>query len=170
MFISFYVFSKLNFVTKKIGDDVLIEHTYAFRGKTGKRYIVTVEQYDYSIHIIKFCLQERKIYSDRFNQLTHLNECSRVLTTIGEIMKHVLKKNPFASFGFVGTNLPVEEKNNTKRFKLYRRVVSQIISPVAFEHKYSQRHSAYLLLNRNNQEIDLLNKVTVMFERIYLLQ
>lgn len=170
MFISSYVFSKLNFVTKKIGDDVLIEHTYSFRGKTGKRYIAIVEEYDYSIHIVKFCLQERKIYSDRFNQLTNLNECSRVLTTIGEMMKEIHKKNPFASFGFIGSNLPDEEKNNTKRFKLYSRVVSQLISPVAFEHKNSQKHSAYLLLNRNNQEVDLLNKITVMFERIYLLQ
>ena len=90
MFATAYPFSKLNFTSKKIGDDTLIEHIYVFRGKTKKRYIVIVEEYHYFVHIVKFCLQERKIYSNRFIHLTNLNECSRVLTTIGHIMRDVL--------------------------------------------------------------------------------
>lgn len=169
MFISAYPYSKLNHTTKKLEGDNLIEHIYAFRGKTNKRYIVIVEEYNYFIHIIKFCLQERKIYSDRFNQLTNLNECSRVLTTIGHIMRDIYKKNPYASFGFIGSNLPGEEKENTKRFRLYSNIVSQVISPVGFEHRLSLKHSAYLLINRDNQEPELLSKIDAMFDRIYLL-
>jgi len=169
MFATAYPFSKLNFTSKKIGDDILIEHIYTFRGKTKKRYIVIVEEYHYFVHIVKFCLQERKIYSNRFNHLTHLNECSRVLTTIGHIMRDVYKKNPYASFGFIGSNLLNEAKENTKRFRLYSKVVSQVISPVAFEHRLSLKHSAYLLINRDNHEEDLLNKINLMFDRIYLL-
>ncbi len=169
MFATSYPFSKLNFTSKKIGDDTLIEHIYAFRGKTKKRYIVIVEEYHYFVHIVKFCLQERKIYSNRFNHLTNLNECSRVLTTIGHIMRDVYKKNPYASFGFIGSNLPDEAKENTKRFRLYSKVVSQVISPIAFEHRLSLKHSAYLLINRDNHEENLLNKINIMFDRIYLL-
>ena len=169
MFASAYPHSKLNHTSKQLGEDKLIEHIYAFRGKTNKRYIVLVEEYNYFVHIVKFCLQERKIYSDRFNQLTNLNECSRVLTTIGHIMRDIHKKNPYASFGFIGSNLPGEEKENTKRFKLYSNVVSQVISPVGFEHRVSLRHSAYLLVNRDNHEPALLNKIDAMFDRIYLL-
>lgn len=169
MFVSGFPFSKLNFRNRKVGDDVIVEHAYSFRGKTGKRYIVIVEQYNYFMYIVKFCLQERKFYSDRFNHLTKLNECSRVLTTIGLIIKEIHKANPFASFGFIGSNLPEEGKENTKRFRLYKRVVNQVVSPVFFEHRISLKHSAYLLINRDNHEEDLLDKITSMFERIYQL-
>ena len=91
------------------------------------------------------------------------------LKSIGYIMRDIYKKNPYASFGFIGSNLPNEEKENTKRFRLYSKVVSQVISPIAFEHRLSLKHSAYLLINRDNHEADLLNKINLMFDRIYLL-
>ncbi|MFZ4056986.1 MAG: hypothetical protein ACOYKE_02555 [Ferruginibacter sp.] len=162
-----YSFSKINFSKKTIGVDNYVEHNYSFRGKTGKRYIVIVEEYSYFIFIVKFCLQERKNYPDRFNQLSNFNECSRVLTTIGLIMKGILSKNPYASFGFLGSNLPDENKENTKRFRLYTKVITQVISPVLFEHRTWLKHSAYILLNKDNHEDDLMNKITLMFERIY---
>jgi len=81
--------------------------------------------------------------------------------------RHTQKK-PYASFGFLGSNLPGEEKANTKRFKLYSSVISQLISPIGFEHRISLKHSAYLLINRDNHEPELLNKINVMFDRIYL--
>jgi hypothetical protein len=169
MFVTGYLFSKVNFTSKKIDDDILIEHVYAFRGKTSKRYVVIVEEYQYFVFIVKFCLQERKKYSDRFIQLTGLNECSRVLTTIGHIIKEIYNENHYASFGFIGSNLPDEEKENTKRFRLYSKVVSQLIAPVTFEHRLSLKNSAYLLINRDSNEPDLLNKINAMFDRIYLL-
>lgn len=170
MFISSFPFSKLNYSSpKEIGQYHLIEHIYAFRGKNNKRYIVVVEEYNYFIYIVKFFLQERKNYIDRFNHLTNLNECSRVLTTIGMIMKEIYSKNPFASFGFIGSHLPNERKENTKRFRLYSRVVRQLISPIAFEHRTALNHSAYLLINKDNQETDLLDKINTMFDSIYLI-
>lgn len=167
MFISGYDYRKINHVTKVIGEDKLIESVYSFRGKTGKRYIIIVEEYSYFIFIVKFCLQERKYHPDRFNVLTNLNECSRVITTVGKLIKEIYEKNPFASFGFIGSNLPNEEKSNTKRYKLYSLVVSQLISPVKFEHRKSNKHSAYLLVNKDNHEENLLSKIEEMFDRIY---
>jgi len=169
MFISSFNYKKLNHSKKQVGDDTYVEHVYSFRGKTNKRYLAIVEEYNHFVYIVKFCLQERKIYSDRFNHLTNLNEGSRVLTTIGHIMRDIYKQNPYASFGFIGSNLPEEQKENTKRFKLYSKVVSQLVSPVGFEHRKTEKHSAYLLINKDNHEEDLLNKINLMFDRIYLL-
>ncbi len=167
MFISSFPYQKINHITKVVGEDKLIEYVYSFRGKTGKRYLIIVEEYTYFIFIVKFCLQERKYHPDRFNVLTNLNECSRVITTIGKLITELYQKNPFASFGFIGSNLPEEEKSNTKRYRLYSLVVSQLISPVKFEHRRSNKHSAYLLINKDNQEPNLLSKIEEMFERIY---
>lgn len=169
MFISSFPYSKINHSVKLIGSDKYVEHVYSFRGKSRKRYLVIVEEYDFHVFVVKFCLQERKIYSDRFTQLSNLNECSKVLTTVGYIMRDVQKKNPFASFGFLGSPLPEESKTNTKRFKLYSKVVSQLISPIIFEHHISLKHSGYLLINRDNEEPELLDKIIEMFDRLYLL-
>ncbi|MCO5238889.1 MAG: hypothetical protein M9904_02430 [Chitinophagaceae bacterium] len=170
MFSSSYPFYKINHTKPGgAGTDKLIQHNYAFTGKSKKRYIVVVEEYNYFVFIVKFCLQERKCYSDKYNHLSGLNECSRVLTTVGQIMKEIYSKNPYASFGFIGSDLPGEGKENTKRFRLYAKVVEQVISPVNFEHKTSVKHSAYLLINRDNNEPDLMNKMQAMFDRIYII-
>ncbi len=165
---SAFLFSKINHSTKKVGDDIYIEHVYTFRGKTNKRYLVFVEEYHYFVYVVKFCLQERKFHPDRFNVLTKLMECSRVLTTVGMIMKEIFSKNPYSSFGFIGSHLQSEEKSNTKRFRLYSRVIGELIAPVHFEHKFSTKHSAYLMINRDNSEPDLQAKIEELFKRIYV--
>lgn len=140
------------------------EHNFSFRDKTGKRYVVIVEEFEYYVFAVKFCLQDHKNYSDKFNRLTKLNQCSRILTTMGNIMKNIYANNPYASFGFKGSPSLGESENNTKRFKLYSNVIEQLISPVDFEHRSITSISAYLMLNRQNPETDLLNKIEIMFK------
>lgn len=169
MFDNPYRVAKINHSVKSVGEDKLIEYTYSFRGKSGKRYIVIVEQYSYYVFVVKFCLQDRKYHPDRFNQITKLNECGRILSTMGFLMKEMYNNNPYASFGFIGSNSKGESKENTKRFKIYSSVVQQLISPVIFYHRKSLKNSAYLLINKNNPEPELFLKVNEMFDRIYLL-
>jgi hypothetical protein len=168
MFDSPFNYEKINHQKKEIGDAFYIEHVYSFRNKQNKRYLVFIEQYDYNVHVVKFCLHERKNYTDRFNILSKRFECSRVLATIGVIMRELVKINPYASFGFIGSPLPNEELRNTKRFRLYSLVVEQLISPVIFEHRKSILNSGYLMLNRDNNEKNLLIKVEDMFNEFYL--
>jgi hypothetical protein len=165
---SAFKFSKINHCTKNVGVDTYIEYVYSFRGLTNKRYLVFVEQYDYFVYVIKFCLQERKYHPDRFNVLSKLFECNRVLTTVGMIIKDFFRLNTYASFGFIGSNLPNEAKANTKRFKLYSRIISELITPLHFEHKFSLKHSAYLMVNRDNAEENLQSKIESLFNRIYV--
>ena len=112
-------------------------------------------------------MQEHKSCEHKFTRLTEQNECSRIIATIGKIMLELHSKNPYASFAFVGSPLKNELQKNTKRFRLYSKVVENLISPIAFEHKTSRKHSAYLMLNRLNKEPDLLKKVEDMFKPIY---
>lgn len=163
-----FKFEKLNHTPPKpIGEWSLITHNYSFRGNGNKRYLAIAEQYDYSIYVVKFCHYERKNHPDRFTKLTGFNECNRVLTTMGFIMKELYSKNPYASFGFIGTNLPEEAKSNTKRFRLYSTVVTQLVAPVDFIHVQAHKHSAYLLLNKNNEDPGLRENIEKMFNSIY---
>ena len=167
MFDTPFEYKKFNFQKRTIGQLSYIEHIYKFRGTSNKRYIVFAEQYDYSVYAIKFCTHERKNYTDRFNVLSRYNECNRVLTTVGFIMQDIVKGNPFASFIFIGSHLPGEEESNTKRFRLYTNIVEQLVSPILFEQRKSVNKSACLMLNRDNQETDLLNKIDKMFREFH---
>lgn len=171
MFDTPFDFRKCNFQKRTLGEYSYIEHVYTFRGKDKKRYIVFVEQYDYNVFAVKFCTHEKKNYTDRFNVLSHRFECNRILSTVGAIMREIITNNPYASFGFIGSPLPSESKNNTKRFKLYSMVVEQLISPILFEHRKSLNNSTYLMLNKDNgaQEPNLLIKIEAMFNEFYLM-
>lgn len=134
-------------------------HNYSFKGKSKKRYIVLAEQYDLSVFAVKFYLQEHKFCEHKYRRLSHLNECSRVITTVGNIIKEIISKEPFASFVFIGANSFNESKTETKRFKLYSKVIANLVSPVLFEHHFSIKLSSYFMINRHMDEPDLLKKI-----------
>lgn len=160
--------TKINSQKKKIVDDVHIyEHNFFFRGKKDHRYNVIVEQYDFSTYIIKFYLNKHKNRHNRFELLTALNECSRVLCTVSRVLRELLNDDPFASFGFIGSPCQGEEKNNTKRFRLYKMIVENFVSPIQFTHHTLMAKSAYLLLNKDNTESNLLNKIELYFASLY---
>jgi len=144
-----------------------IWNNYCFKGKNNKRYIVIAEQFDFMVFVVKYYLAEHKSCEQKFNKLSGQHECSRVIATVGRIMVDIYNDNPFASFAFIGSPLNGEGEKNTKRFRVYSKFIENVISPTAFEHKTSRTHSAYLLLNRNNQETDLLPKIENMFRPIF---
>lgn len=145
-----------------------ISHNYAFRGKSGKRYIAIAEQHDHSIFCVKFCLAEHKRRPDRFNILSNLNECSRVITTISHIITHdLLKKDEFATFVFIGSNSPNEQINNTKRFRLYEKIITAKVSPVRFEHRILEEYSAYVIVNRDSSNPDILHLIVEKIKTVF---
>ena len=149
-------------------DGIHYEHVYSFHGKSQKRYIVQLQQYDNYVYAVKFYLQEKKNDCHKYEYLSNLNECSRVITTVGFIVRAFYReKDAYASFGFIGSNLMGEERNNTKRFRLYFNIISQLISPIDFELRYSIRNSICLLLNRNNTEPNLIDKISATFMSLY---
>jgi len=169
MFNQPFAYRKIN-IQDFIAQKKCIVHSFSFRGKT-KRYIVVIEQYNYNVHAVKFYLQEHKFCEHKYNRLANQNECSRVITTVGAIMRdEIFKKNPYASFAFQGSNSENEQKNNTKRFRLYTRVVENLIGPVYFEHRPIPEYSAYLMINRHNASESFIDDVLLMFNDIFVFQ
>lgn len=73
-----------------------------------------------------------------------------------------------ASFGFIGEHSIGEEKDNTKRFRIYKRVTENYFPPEKFEHAINIENSSYLILNKKNKTENLKEKAQVMFNQIYL--
>lgn len=144
-----------------------IIHSYSFRGKSNERYIVSVEEYNYFVFVPKFYLAAHKNCKDKYNKIINKFDCNKVISTVIHIMLLKSKSNPFASFAFIGVNSLGEEKANTKRFKLYSKIMENLISPLNFEHRFSLDKSAYLILNRHNNEPNLLIRIERMFNEIY---
>ncbi|HTN47179.1 MAG TPA: hypothetical protein VL098_12595 [Flavipsychrobacter sp.] len=166
MFTDHFPYRKINF---DIIDGV-ITHNFTFFAKSGTRYIVLAEQYDFFVFAVKFYNARHKNCSERFNRLTNKYECSRVITTVGHIMKDIFNNNPFASFAFIGSQLKDEGKSNTKRFRLYSRIIESLVAPLNFEHRPIPQHSAYIALNRHNTEPQLLEKIEQMFQHIFVVE
>ena len=83
------------------------------------------------------------------------------------IMLFFYHKNPFASFGFIGSNDITEPERNTKRYKFYKKMMGNFFSPVKFQHFEYPKKSAYLLLNRDNLRPNLKPEIEDLFLKIY---
>lgn len=170
MFDSPFPFRYINSCPKKVpgSEDIMVEYNYSFKGKNGKRYIVIVEEYNYQCFALKFCLQDHKNFHDRFSRLTHQYECSRVITTIVTIIKEIHQKNPFANFAFIGAQgLEEKDYNQTKRYKIYTKVLEKIIGPVFFERRYNPNNSSCIFISRDNTNEEISVLIEQMFRKYY---
>ncbi len=86
-------------------------------------------------------------------------------------MLHVLKKNPGASFGFMGAhtvdlaNRIEEQRANTKRFKIYKYAIEGFFGVQHFTHFINETNSTYLLVNNKVSSVDELSEEA---ERMFL--
>jgi len=143
-------------------------HNYSFYGKNRKRYIVNVEQYEHNIYCAKFYLAEHKFCDHKFKRMANQFECSRVIQTIANIILELYHKNPFASFLFIGSNSIDENKDNTRRFKLYTKIIKRKATALNCEQYYISKYSAYFLFNRfHNSNIDLLLELEKRLHQVF---
>jgi len=81
--------------------------------------------------------------------LTNLKQATRVIRTCIEIMLYFIdKKNPWASFIFIGAQLQEESTKNTKRFRVYKMIMENFFSPTEFDHYLHEENSIYIILNK----------------------
>jgi len=159
-----------NFIqTKSIKEKYhLKEHKYAFKTRFNKRYIVNVEEYQHKLFVIKFYLKSHEHSKQKYNLLANNGDAFRIISTCVNIILHILKETPTASFGFIGEHIIGEEKTNTKRFRIYKRVTENYFPPLKFEHAINIENSSYLILNKKNKTENLKGKAQAMFNQIYL--
>lgn len=154
-------------------------------------YIVEVINYDFNIYIVQFYLKCHRLSENRFSFYLPLDVNSKIdknirnkhffllLNTLTILAKEIIKKDPLASFGFMGAPTPNEknfkknaEKINpdktiieTKRYRVYSLYIKRYFSPQKFTHIEYQNASCYLLKNNDNVALsfdksnELLNKI-----------
>jgi hypothetical protein len=90
--------------------------------------------------------------------LTNNHDAAKVINTSLEVMRHfLLNKNKKASFGFSGAaSLEENENLETKRFRIYRKIMENLFSPTNFFHYQLPERNIYLLVNRLNSDPKLL--------------
>jgi hypothetical protein len=137
-----------------------VEHltVYSFRTNSYP-YLVEVERYPHNIYALKFYRRIHKGNKEKFNLLSNEGKCSCIVATCFSIFLDIHKKNPLASFGFVGSNTidrakgNIEPQNQTKRFKVYRRAVFNCFGEETFSHFEDAESSVYLAISNKNESV-----------------
>jgi hypothetical protein len=123
--------------------------TYNFRS-AGNRYLVEIEKYKLNTFVIKYFLQCHKKHKHRYNLLSNEFKCRPVVMTVINILMDVLVRNLECNFAFIGSETidrkgtVLETKTNTKRFRVYWRLVENKIGAQTFTHFQSENGSSYI--------------------------
>lgn len=74
-----------------------------------------------------------------------------------------------SSFGFIGANLIGESENETKRFRVYRRILTTYFSEEHYLHYQIVEKSAYALVRKSTieQNPNLIKEISTYFSDNY---
>jgi len=134
--------------------DDLLEYTMQYRFRSTKShhtYIVRVERYVEHAYCVKFFDKANMLSENKFSLRSGTFEPRTILYTLFRIMLDVLKRDPAASFFFIGA---ADEKDtpemSTRRFRFYVRFVASVARTTDFEHYRVAPLSLYVLVNRRS--------------------
>lgn len=135
------------------GSYYLSRGTYLYRFKSEKShltYLVRAESYPEHTYCIKFYNKAHQHSDDKYSLLTNTFEVRTILYTVYHILLDVLKRDPKASFFFVGATDEHDVIGQaTRRFGVYRVFTSSVVSDDYFEHFRFNEMSLYILANKN---------------------
>lgn len=137
--------SQINFLKYKLW--------YTFKSpKSHQWYWVWVEVYEQDFYAVKFHLKAHRDSPYKYNLLTGLNEARPVINTCIAIMQEIGEINPHAFLGFIGANMDDELVINTKRFRVYRRIMATYFPSQIFRHFFNIAKSSYMLIRKSELE------------------
>ena len=145
---------------ERIGESDVKVHLLTFRTSKNRVIIVNVHEHqEHSLYVLKFFDKNHRLSDNKFSLLTADGEAPAIINTNIAILQYFYKQNPYASFAFMGAPTQEEIETNiqnhhhsaysTKRFKLYRRIMSLFFNPAQFLHVQNIQCSAYLMANRD---------------------
>ena len=150
--------------SKPKGQNSVITHILTFNCRKNQQYIVYVEEYPHSMFAIKFFLKNHRLSENKYKLITGFNDQIRVFSTCIKIMEYFYQKNPYSSFTIIGETLLNEPTYlNTKRFRVYKRILENLFSPFRFFHLSFPAKSAYMLVNKDKQ----IDKLPNIFEEMF---
>jgi len=136
----------------KSAKDELMEYVLQYRFKSRKSnhtYIVRLEKYHEHAYCVKFFDKANMLSDSKFSLRTSTFEPRTILYTIFHIMLDVYHKDPKASFFFIGADDEKDEMGEaTRRYRIYRSFVSNVLSNKIFSHHRNNELSLYILVNR----------------------
>ena len=156
--------------SKNCGQGILYVDIYRFKStKSNLVYIVRVERYEHNMYAVKFYQKNHRLSPKKYQILSHTFEARRIIYTCMNVMFMLYKENPRASFGFIGANCENEGIENTKRYRVYYKIVATQVSDNIFKHVENMEKSAYMLINRNElkEYPDLVEEIERTFQELY---
>ncbi len=156
--------------SRNCGQGILYVDIYRFKSTKSKlTYLVRVERYEHNMYAVKFYQKNHRLSPKKYQILSHTFEARRIIYTCMNVMFSVLKENPRASFGFIGANCEDEDEANTKRYRIYRKIMATKISEERFIHTRNQEKSAIMLINREElkEYPNLVEIIEKTFQELY---
>lgn len=136
------------------GADGVLENTLQYRFKSIKShhtYIVRVEKYIKHCYCLKFFDKANINSKNKFSLRTNTFEPRTIFYTLFHIMLDVLAKDPKASFFFIGAEDEKDELGQaTRRYRIYMKFVSSVVSDKMFCHYAVNTESLYILINKKS--------------------
>lgn len=134
------------------GADELLQYTVQYRFKSlksNRTYIVRAERYVEHAYCVKFFDKANMLSDKKFSLRTGTFEPRRILMTVFNIMLDIYKRDPKASFFFVGeTDEKDKVGRETRRFRIYYKFTSSTVSEAHFLHYRYPDLSLYVLVNQ----------------------
>lgn len=136
--------------------DDLLQYVSYYRFRSSKSnlfYLVRLEVYNSHVYGVKFFLKNMLNSPRKYYHLTNTYEPRVIVYSIFQLMFQILQKDPLATFLFIGN--PDEGQRsyyNTRRYRLYCKLVENKISDTYFKHIRTDKYSLYILANKRQIE------------------
>ena len=134
----------------------LLEYVLQYRFKSTKSnhtYIVRIEKYIKHTYCLKFFDKANMHSGNKYSLRTSTFEPRTIFFTLLHIMMDVYHNDLKASFFFIGAEDEKDEMGETtRRYRIYRSFVSNVLSSKIFKHHRNNELSLYILVNRASVE------------------
>ena len=134
-------------------NDGMLQYAMQYRFKSTKSnhtYIVRVEKYVEHTYCIKFFDKANMLSENKFSLRSSTYEPRTIFYTLVHIMMDVYHRDSKASFFFIGAEDEKDEMGEaTRRYRIYRSFVSNVLSNKIFNHHRNNELSLYILVNKN---------------------
>lgn len=147
---SCYSFEHVNIESSSLAEPVR-KHNFRFQAKK-RKYLVTVEEYSFGVHAIKYCGLKEKGRGNAYSIIYNDGDGVKVISTCLQIMLYMWQRNPNISFGFYAVprvDPSPKKKNRKSRFNIYEKAMLNLFSPDYFRQYNDPRSLVYILLNNN---------------------
>jgi len=169
----------LKFIQKvkiKNGDGHLSTLIFTFHSSKNKiKYVLNIEEYEEQLFAIKFYPKSLKKSDLKYNIIINKGDVIKVLMTCASVIPHILESNENASFGFVGSRTFdssrrafTENSILNKRYRVYSKLIKEVIGNKTFVHMEYEKISGYLLINKSFEKIEIKEaKIKEVLNGIY---